>query len=144
MRTSRALLTATVALASMLILAGTAAADGPVNASSEGGSATATYTWAGPGSMNNIDLKVVDTRCDGKASYAKFVFIRRDHGKQETETRWNWIGCNETKPHNDLSWTDGFDTEGFYLVSCTDSNNSNKADGGDQCGQSATIDNPLS
>ncbi|MGH3886055.1 MAG: hypothetical protein ACRDSZ_05675 [Pseudonocardiaceae bacterium] len=135
---------ATVTLASMLTLAGTASADGPVNASSEGGSATATYTWAGPGSMNNIDLKVADTRCDTRGSYAKFVFIRRDHGTKETDARWNRIGCNKTQGYNDLSWSDGFDTDGFYLVSCTDSNSNDKEDDGDQCGSSATIDNPLS
>lgn len=146
MRTSRALLITTAVLVSVVGLAGPAQAgtSGPGGASSEGGSASLTWTWAGPGSMNDIDLQVLDNRCDARGTYAQLVFERRPgYTPRTTPPRWNKIGCNGAQPYNDLTFSDDFDLVGFYVRSCTDSNTNNKADGGDNCGRSGTVPNPL-
>lgn len=61
------------ALVTLTLTAGPAHAgtDGPGGASSVGGSTSMTWTWAGRGTITDIDMQVLDTRCDKAGSNAQ-------------------------------------------------------------------------
>lgn len=146
MRIPRTLAISLTTLAAGLAIAVPAHAgtDGPGGAVSEGGSVKVTWTWAGPGSIKDVDMEVRDSRCDAQGTYARMVFEQRNANSVEGEPRWNRIGCNGAQPFNNLEFRSGFDVTGFFVKHCTDSNSNNKADPGDHCGRSGVVDNPKS
>lgn len=143
MRMTRTVGLAAATLASMAVLAWPAHAgtDGPGGAVSEGGSVKITWTWAGRGVINDIDMEVRDSRCDAQATYAQMMFVRVND-TVPGEVRWNKDGCLGSEPHRDLEYRSNFDITGFYVRHCTDSNGDGKANAGDNCGQSGVVDNP--
>lgn len=145
MRIRRTLTVGIATLAGLVALTGPAHAgtDGPGGAVSEGGSVKITWTWAGPGTINDIDMEVRDSRCDAQGTYARMYFVRKNDTKVG-ETYWNRAGCNGGVPYNNLEFRGNFDITGFYVQHCTDSNADKTVDPADHCGRSGVVDNPKS
>lgn len=145
MRIPRTIALGITTLAGVVALAGPAYAgtDGPGGAVSEGGSVKITWTWAGPGSIKDIDMEVRDSRCDAQGTYARMTYVRKND-TLDGDPYWNRTSCNSGVAYNDLAFPSNFDITGFYVQHCTDSNANNKVDPADHCGRSGVVDNPRS
>lgn len=66
-----------------LVAPAAAAEEGPIYIGTSYGYAGATYEWAGPGLVRDIDLIVSDWGCDGEPVYAYFR-VNRTNGQYWT------------------------------------------------------------
>lgn len=145
MRIPRTLTVGITTLAATLAIAAPAHAgtDGPGGAVSEGGSVKITWTWAGPGKITDIDMEVRDSRCDGRGTYARMVYLKRN-SFHDGDPNWNRTTCNSGVAYNNLHYPSNFDITGFIVEHCTDSNANKLVDPADHCGRSGVVDNPKS
>jgi hypothetical protein len=122
---------AAIAVALSAVVAATppagAAAQEFIYSGQDYGYAGATFDWAGPSSVSNIDLIVSDWGCDAKPVYAYFLFYNGSLHPDTTPTRrYDYSGCDKEDytTYNNLKWSISGDTITYMgVVICRDAAN---------------------
>lgn len=126
-RLARLAIVALASVAVFIVAAPAASAQPFIRSAQSYGYAGATFDWAGPSRVSNIDLIVADWGCDAKPVYAYFHYYTGSGHVDRTPTnRYDHSGCDtgDWTEYPDLSFSVSGDSVTYLaVVICRDALN---------------------